>query len=106
MPEIADHRVRASYLHGFRYMFKQTSTNTNITTDEINDIPLPKATQSIQHHLESVVERILNITKDVDYPNNPLKLAKVKELERQIDQMVYELYGLMPEEIAVVEGTN
>jgi len=24
-------------------------------------------------------------------------------LERQIDQMVYELYGLTPEEIAVVE---
>ncbi|MEK7713131.1 MAG: hypothetical protein AAB302_00150 [Deltaproteobacteria bacterium] len=25
-------------------------------------------------------------------------------LEKQIDEMVYVLYGLMPEEIAVVEG--
>jgi hypothetical protein len=28
------------------------------------------------------------------------------DLERQIDQMVYELYGLTPAEIAVVEGRN
>ena len=34
------------------------------------------------------------------------KQAKARELERQIDQMVYELYGLTPEEIAVVEGYN
>ena len=37
---------------------------------------------------------------------NPAKQVKVKELERQIDWMVYELYGLTPEEIAVVEGNN
>ena len=30
--------------------------------------------------------------------------ADVSVLERQIDQMVYELYGLTPEEIVVVEG--
>jgi hypothetical protein len=27
-------------------------------------------------------------------------------LEKQIDDMVYALYGLTPEEIAIVEGTN
>ena len=30
--------------------------------------------------------------------------ADTSALERQIDEMVYELYGLTPEEIAVVEG--
>ena len=29
-----------------------------------------------------------------------------KELESQIDQMVYELYELTPEETAVVEGNS
>jgi hypothetical protein len=48
---------------------------------------------------------VLDITKDADYLSNPTKQARVKELERQIDQMVYELYGLTEEEIAVVEGT-
>jgi hypothetical protein len=32
--------------------------------------------------------------------------TQVKEYERQIDQMVYELYDLTPEEIAIVEGTS
>ena len=30
----------------------------------------------------------------------------VVDLKRQIDQMVYKLYGLTPEEIGVVEGVN
>ena len=34
---------------------------------------------------------------------NFTKQAKVKELERQIDQMVYKLYGLTDEEIKVIE---
>lgn len=40
----------------------------------------------------------------IDYLSNAAKQAKVKKLERQIDQMVYEPYGLTPEEIAAVEG--
>jgi hypothetical protein len=52
-----------------------------------------------------LVDQILAITKkDEDYISNPAKQAKVKELENQIDKMVYELYGLTEEEIAVVEG--
>ena len=47
-----------------------------------------------------------SIVKDEDYLSNPAKQAKVKELERQIDQMVYKLYGLTPDEVAVVEGKN
>jgi len=35
---------------------------------------------------------------------NPAKQAKVHDLEKQIDQMVYKLYDLTPEGIAIVEG--
>jgi hypothetical protein len=31
--------------------------------------------------------------------------ADTSALEREIDQQVYTLYGLTPEEIAIVEGT-
>ena len=37
---------------------------------------------------------------------NFTKQAKVRELEHQIDQMVYKLYGLTDEEIKIVEGVN
>jgi hypothetical protein len=50
------------------------------------------------------VDEILTITKDNDYLRNSQKQAKVKEYERQIDRMVYDLYGLTPEEITIVEG--
>ena len=39
-----------------------------------------------------------------DYLSNSAKQAKVKEIERQIDQRVYRLYGLTPEGIKIVEG--
>jgi len=50
------------------------------------------------------LNQILAITKDEDCPTNPTKQARVEEYKRQIDQMVYQLYDLTPEEIAVVEG--
>ncbi|HLG30544.1 MAG TPA: hypothetical protein VI387_10070, partial [Candidatus Brocadiales bacterium] len=40
----------------------------------------------------------------VPFDKGDLKDADTSALERQIDQMVYELYGLTPEEIAIVEG--
>lgn len=36
----------------------------------------------------------------------PQKQAKVKELEKEIDQLVYELYGLTEVEIKIVEGVD
>ena len=49
------------------------------------------------------IDKILAITKDDGYLQNPSKQAKVKEWEHRIDQMVYELYGLTKEEIKIVE---
>jgi len=42
---------------------------------------------------------------NLDYLENPQKQAKVKEYERQIDQLVYKLYGLTDKEINIVEIT-
>jgi len=54
----------------------------------------------------NLVDQILALTKGEDYLSNPTKQTKLKEMEHQIDQMVYELYGLTAEEIAVVEGRS
>lgn len=73
----------------------------------MTQIPIPKCVtenSSRQKPIINIVDQILAITKDEDYFSNPVKQSKVKEYERQIDQMVYELYRLTPEEIAVVEG--
>jgi type I restriction-modification system DNA methylase subunit len=74
--------------------------------DDFRKLPIPDICQGAQKAFVDLVGQILAVTKDEDYLSNPAKQARVKELERQIDQMVYELYGLTPEEIAVVEGTS
>lgn len=51
--------------------------------------PITPATEPIVSQIESLVDKILAITKDDDYLDNPDKQAKVKEYEHQIDQMVY-----------------
>jgi len=53
-----------------------------------------------------LVNQILSITKSVDYFQNSQKQAKVKSIEAEIDQLVYKLYDLTPEEIKIVEGAK
>lgn len=75
----------------------------------ITQIPIPKyvmETPNQQRRFIDVVDKILTITKEEGYLTNSTKQAKVKEYERQIDQMVYQLYDLTPEEIAVIEGIH
>ncbi len=58
----------------------------------------------IHDNITECVDRILSITKDEDYLQNLRKQAHVRALEQEIDQMVYQLYGLTAEEIRTVEG--
>ena len=59
-----------------------------------------------QKALSKIVDEILSITSSKDYLSNLTKQAKVKEYERQIDQMIYKLYGLTEDEIKIVENFN
>ncbi|MGC8966539.1 MAG: TaqI-like C-terminal specificity domain-containing protein, partial [Caldimicrobium sp.] len=73
----------------------------------LEQIPLPPLTPQNQHivqQIESLVNQILNLTQSDDYETNPAKQNQVKELEAQIDQLVYQLYGLTEEEIRIIEG--
>jgi len=67
-------------------------------------LPIVELEKIDQKPFIALVDKILAITKDSDYLQNKEKQAKVKEYERQIDQMVYKLYGLTEEEIKIVEG--
>ncbi len=49
----------------------------------------PKAKkEEVVKQIEILIDKILPITKDKDYLQNPEKQAKVEECERQIDQLV------------------
>jgi adenine-specific DNA-methyltransferase len=86
------------------WFFKLFSTNSNVNGYQVDNLPIVKP-GVYGNKIVAKVKEILSITKERDYHSIRTKQAKVRELERQIDQMVYELYGLTPEEIVVVEGT-
>jgi type I restriction-modification system DNA methylase subunit len=63
----------------------------------LESFPIPNATPQHRCLVEHAVDRILTAKQA-----NPA--ADTSALEREIDQQVYSLYGLTPEEIAIVEG--
>ena len=62
----------------------------------IEAIPIPSTSRTDQAALEALVDRIL-AAKQAD------PQADVTDLEREIDERIYHLYGLTPEEIRIVE---
>jgi hypothetical protein len=50
------------------------------------------------------INQILTLTQSPDFDTNQEKQQKVKELEREIDLLVYKLYGLTEEKIKIIEG--
>ena len=71
----------------------------------LSEIPIKKISHAAQKPFIALVDKILEITSAEDYdPKNPP--VEQKELEKQIDKMVYELYGLTEEEIKIVEDSS
>lgn len=71
--------------------FRQT------TLAELRRLPIPTASDTDKNTLSELVDQIMAAKHA-----NPT--ADTSDLEREIDQRVYALYGLTPEEIAIVEG--
>ena len=70
----------------------------------LSEMPIKEIPPSQQQPYISLIDRILIIKRDKNYLEDLSKQKQVKEYERQIDQMVYELYGLTEDEIKIVEG--
>jgi hypothetical protein len=87
---------------GFLYSFinpEKGEALAQVKKNHVEELPIPKATASHQKPIIEAVKTILIAKKE-----NPA--ADTSALEREIDQLVYDLYGLTSEEIAIVEGTG
>ena len=62
-----------------------------------SQIPIAKGNNNIRQKVSSLVNKVLVLKK-----NNAT--ADTTDLENQIDQLVYELYGLTEEDIRIVEN--
>ena len=63
----------------------------------INGIPFPKIDGNIRKKIVSTVARVLAAKH-----GNPQ--ADTSALEKEIDQLVYQLYGLTEDEVKIAEG--
>jgi hypothetical protein len=71
---------------------------------DLKNLPIHCVENNAQRPIVKLVDKTLAITKDADYLDNTAKQEKVREYEKQIDRLVYDLYGLTEEEIRIVEG--
>jgi type I restriction-modification system DNA methylase subunit len=86
-------QVKAAKLYGLPFPFVDTSDSTARTRHD---------------RMVALVERMLALHKKLDAASIPGEKAlyqrQIEATDRQIDALVYELYGLTEEEIAIVEG--
>ncbi len=75
------------------FYFKQTSTNTNVTSKELSKLPVPRDRKS-EEMIPIMVNSIL-----LQKENN----ADTSSLENKIDFLVYHLYDLTYDEVLVVD---
>ncbi len=81
---------------------KWSKKTPQIRKKSIDLIPIPSISPEAQKPFIEKVDKILEITKQPFYDaKNPPKEQKI--LEKEIDEMVYELYGLSEDEVKVVE---
>ncbi|RKU05627.1 hypothetical protein C6502_22115 [Candidatus Poribacteria bacterium] len=74
-------------------------SNIHLYPDDWKQLPIPDVSPEKQEPIIELVDQILDAKRtDPD--------ANVSELEKRIDQIVYLLYGLAPEEIDIVEGAE
>ncbi|AKP51540.1 class I SAM-dependent DNA methyltransferase [Cyclobacterium amurskyense] len=84
------------------WYFNLIGTTTGMGTNrwkkyKIELLPIIVPSESEEKEIKRLVEKILTTKKQTP-------LADTTDLEVQIDQMVYQLYGLTKEEIKIVEG--
>ena len=102
-------RLAAKYLVGvlnsklvifwLKHRGKMQGTNYQIDKQPLLAIPLILPSSEQKASVETLVNQILDAKRtDPD--------ADVSELENEVDQIVYLLYDLTPEEIAIIEGAE
>ena len=79
------------------FYFRIFNSNTQVSSGELNSLPICIATPVQQKPIIDLVDKILAAKKA-----NPQADTCTEEAE--IDRLVYDLYGLTEEEIVIIEG--
>lgn len=90
-----------NWYYYIRFANKSTLT-VNISKTFLEQLPIKEIDRKAQAPFIALVDQILALLEANDYLTDSRKQAKVKELETKIDEMVFKLYDLNPEEIRLI----
>ncbi|MGI6369958.1 MAG: TaqI-like C-terminal specificity domain-containing protein [Candidatus Kapaibacterium sp.] len=89
------------------YFLKFLSDGLNFYPDNAKNLPIPTATPEQQEKLASLAQIIIELKKklaEAKVSNDKRLLTQQAEgIDKEIDKLVYQLYGLNDEEIKVIE---
>ena len=88
---------------GFRSTAKDGGTGQNIGVQKLREFPIRIASKAQQNIIIKLVDDIHSVTGIDSNLIDDTKQTLIGNYMRQIDELVYKLYGFTPEEIAVVE---
>jgi adenine-specific DNA-methyltransferase len=85
----------------YNFIYARAIRSMDFYNFYIQQIPIPKTVliAGVQEEIIKLVDDILMLRKDD-------AKTEIKDIERQIDQLVYKLYDLTPEEIEIVENSS
>ena len=100
--------INSKFTNWYTYKFIFCSAIRTMDFDDyyMGKVPIPKLGLDRQKPFIDIVNKVFAITQSEDYFQNTVKRSQVKNLEREIDKLVYKLYGLTDEEIQIVEGNS
>ncbi len=85
------------YYHWLYHRGKRKGENLELIATPLSEIPIKVISKEEQQPFIDIVNQILKITSEEEYdPSNPP--IEQKELEKKIDEMVYDLYNLSEKE--------
>ena len=91
------------------WVYKKTWLGWQVTIPALDILPIKTVDKDIQKKLGVQVDRVLNLYKQMNDPQNDANVketlkAKVKIIDDKIDKDVFMIYGIAPEQQAIIQS--
>ncbi|WP_157149451.1 Eco57I restriction-modification methylase domain-containing protein [Brachyspira pilosicoli] len=85
-------------------------TGFRLSNQYVEIIPIPEPDKDTESKLVNLVDNIIDLNKKLSSEKNPNTIdilnSRIETIDRKINSIVYELYNLNSQEIAIIEGDN
>lgn len=91
-------------------MHEYGQTGFRLSNQYVEIIPIPEPDKDTESKLVNLVDNIIDLNKKLSSEKNPNTIdilnSRIETIDRKINSIVYELYNLNSQEIAIIEGDN